>query len=332
MLCAACNSSWQSVFNEIVKLNAINEATFFALSPRRTMNTLLLNELPQFNGLALQMIWSMLGTFSCLHKDLASDMEQLFQSFAQQAGWRIAMRVFSNVSRFDAHVVSFRLPAAAQFSRTQSVLGLGGICSAGRREEARDSVSKRGRHAQRPRHPGGCDAVLLKARQQKQTSETPDLRAGDWRWCVQGETCSTGQRLCVCTDVVPTIGGEIVLFHSPNVTILFRLHTIRISGADHQLVTLNKPITDHMREQYVLYILMFIECEQNNAFFANFCHAPNGILHIHVRKPPICIFMSLWCSCFKPCQYMRDSKVSTRRWRRWSDRWMKTLQPVSQIA
>ncbi|XP_070769777.1 rho guanine nucleotide exchange factor 37 [Enoplosus armatus] len=50
----------------------------------RTINTLLLNELPQFNGLALQMIWSMLGTFSCLHKDLASDMEQLFQSFAQQ--------------------------------------------------------------------------------------------------------------------------------------------------------------------------------------------------------------------------------------------------------
>ncbi|XP_077589407.1 rho guanine nucleotide exchange factor 37 isoform X1 [Stigmatopora nigra] len=50
----------------------------------RTMNTLLLNELPKFNGLALQMIWSMLGTFSCLHKDLASDLEQLFQSFTQQ--------------------------------------------------------------------------------------------------------------------------------------------------------------------------------------------------------------------------------------------------------
>ncbi|XP_057706867.1 rho guanine nucleotide exchange factor 37 [Corythoichthys intestinalis] len=50
----------------------------------RTMNTLLLNELPKFNGVALQMIWSMLGTFSCLHKDLASDLEQLFQSFAQQ--------------------------------------------------------------------------------------------------------------------------------------------------------------------------------------------------------------------------------------------------------
>ncbi|KAM9833456.1 rho guanine nucleotide exchange factor 37 [Syngnathus typhle] len=50
----------------------------------RTMNTLLLNELPKFNTLALQMIWSMLGTFSCLHKDLASDLQQLFQSFAQQ--------------------------------------------------------------------------------------------------------------------------------------------------------------------------------------------------------------------------------------------------------
>ncbi|KAM4621485.1 rho guanine nucleotide exchange factor 37 [Polymixia lowei] len=50
----------------------------------RTINTLLLNELPQFNGMALQLIWSMLGTFSCLHRDLASDMEQLFQGFAQQ--------------------------------------------------------------------------------------------------------------------------------------------------------------------------------------------------------------------------------------------------------
>ncbi|XP_061691240.1 rho guanine nucleotide exchange factor 37 isoform X2 [Syngnathoides biaculeatus] len=50
----------------------------------RTMNTLLLNELPKFNDSALQLIWRMLGTFSCLHKDLASDLEQLFQSFAQQ--------------------------------------------------------------------------------------------------------------------------------------------------------------------------------------------------------------------------------------------------------
>ncbi|CAN9514652.1 unnamed protein product [Ophioblennius macclurei] len=53
-------------------------------STYKTMNTLLLNELPQFNSLALQMIWGMLGTFSCLHRDLAADMEQLFQSFAQQ--------------------------------------------------------------------------------------------------------------------------------------------------------------------------------------------------------------------------------------------------------
>ncbi|XP_038147084.1 rho guanine nucleotide exchange factor 37 isoform X1 [Cyprinodon tularosa] len=50
----------------------------------KTINTLLLNELPRFNGLALQMIWRMLGTFSCLHRDLAADMEQVFQSFAQQ--------------------------------------------------------------------------------------------------------------------------------------------------------------------------------------------------------------------------------------------------------
>lgn len=58
-------------------------------SSRRTINTLLVNELPQFNSLALQMIWSLLGTFSCLHTDLAADMEQLFQSFAQQVspGW-----------------------------------------------------------------------------------------------------------------------------------------------------------------------------------------------------------------------------------------------------
>lgn len=58
------------------------------------MNTLLLNELPRFNGLALQMIWSMLGTFSCLHSDLASDMEQLFQSFAQQVTSRVPTPVF----------------------------------------------------------------------------------------------------------------------------------------------------------------------------------------------------------------------------------------------
>ncbi|KAK5924581.1 hypothetical protein CgunFtcFv8_017182 [Champsocephalus gunnari] len=50
----------------------------------RTMNTLLLSELPQFNSLALQLIWSLLGSFSCVQKDLASDMQTLFLSFAQQ--------------------------------------------------------------------------------------------------------------------------------------------------------------------------------------------------------------------------------------------------------
>ncbi|KAK1904030.1 Rho guanine nucleotide exchange factor 37, partial [Dissostichus eleginoides] len=45
---------------------------------------LLLSELPQFNSLALQLIWSLLGSFSCVQKDLASDMETLFLSFAQQ--------------------------------------------------------------------------------------------------------------------------------------------------------------------------------------------------------------------------------------------------------
>lgn len=60
------------------------DAVSDSASSRRTINTLLLNELPQFNGLALQMIWNMLGTFSCLHQDLAADMEQLFHSFAQQ--------------------------------------------------------------------------------------------------------------------------------------------------------------------------------------------------------------------------------------------------------
>lgn len=64
-------------------------------SSHRTINALLVNELPQFNSLALQMIWSVLGTFSCLHKDLAADMEQLFQSFAQQVN---SVSVDSNIS------------------------------------------------------------------------------------------------------------------------------------------------------------------------------------------------------------------------------------------
>lgn len=51
--------------------------------PDRMLNTLLLKELPHFNGLALQ-IRSMFGSFSCLHRDLAADMKQLFHCFAQQ--------------------------------------------------------------------------------------------------------------------------------------------------------------------------------------------------------------------------------------------------------
>lgn len=50
----------------------------------KTMNTLLLTELPRFNTVSLQLIWRLLGTFSCLHRDLASDMTQLFQTFATQ--------------------------------------------------------------------------------------------------------------------------------------------------------------------------------------------------------------------------------------------------------
>ncbi|KAB5571408.1 hypothetical protein PHYPO_G00224650 [Pangasianodon hypophthalmus] len=50
----------------------------------KTMNTLLLNELPQFNAKALQLLWATLGAFSCLQKDLAMDMEQLTTSFTHQ--------------------------------------------------------------------------------------------------------------------------------------------------------------------------------------------------------------------------------------------------------
>ncbi|XP_062855711.1 rho guanine nucleotide exchange factor 37 [Trichomycterus rosablanca] len=50
----------------------------------KTINTLLLNELPQFNGKALQLLWATLGAFSCLQRDLAMDMEQLATSFTHQ--------------------------------------------------------------------------------------------------------------------------------------------------------------------------------------------------------------------------------------------------------
>ncbi|KAF7707482.1 rho guanine nucleotide exchange factor 37 isoform X1 [Silurus meridionalis] len=50
----------------------------------KTINTLLLNELPTFNANALQLLWATLGAFSCLQKDLAMDMEQLTTSFTHQ--------------------------------------------------------------------------------------------------------------------------------------------------------------------------------------------------------------------------------------------------------
>lgn len=50
----------------------------------KTMNTLLLTELPRFNTGSLQLVWRLLGTFSCLHRDLASDMTQLFITFTTQ--------------------------------------------------------------------------------------------------------------------------------------------------------------------------------------------------------------------------------------------------------
>lgn len=56
----------------------------------KTINILLLNELPQFNAKAMQLLWATLGTFSCLQKDLAMDMEQLSTSFTHQVGKRSA--------------------------------------------------------------------------------------------------------------------------------------------------------------------------------------------------------------------------------------------------
>ncbi|KAK7141554.1 hypothetical protein R3I93_015642 [Phoxinus phoxinus] len=50
----------------------------------KTINTLLLTELPQFNGKVLQLLWATLEAFSCLQRDLAADMEQLATSFTHQ--------------------------------------------------------------------------------------------------------------------------------------------------------------------------------------------------------------------------------------------------------
>uniref|UniRef100_A0A8C2FKS5 Rho guanine nucleotide exchange factor (GEF) 37 n=1 Tax=Cyprinus carpio TaxID=7962 RepID=A0A8C2FKS5_CYPCA len=50
----------------------------------KTINTLLLTELPQFNSKALQLLWATLEAFSCLQRDLAADIEQLATSFTHQ--------------------------------------------------------------------------------------------------------------------------------------------------------------------------------------------------------------------------------------------------------
>ncbi|XP_029113363.1 rho guanine nucleotide exchange factor 37 isoform X2 [Scleropages formosus] len=50
----------------------------------RTINALLVAELPQFNGTALQLLWGILGAFSCLQRDLAADTEQLFASYTHE--------------------------------------------------------------------------------------------------------------------------------------------------------------------------------------------------------------------------------------------------------
>ncbi|KAL4631538.1 hypothetical protein GN956_G15553 [Arapaima gigas] len=49
-----------------------------------TINALLVAELPHFNSTALQLLWGILGAFSCLHRDLAAEVEQLFASYTQE--------------------------------------------------------------------------------------------------------------------------------------------------------------------------------------------------------------------------------------------------------
>ncbi|KAL2089228.1 hypothetical protein ACEWY4_016127 [Coilia grayii] len=50
----------------------------------RTIHALLLAELPQFNTRTNQLLLAALGNFSCLLRDLSTDMEQLANSFTQQ--------------------------------------------------------------------------------------------------------------------------------------------------------------------------------------------------------------------------------------------------------
>uniref|UniRef100_H3C6N8 Rho guanine nucleotide exchange factor 37 n=1 Tax=Tetraodon nigroviridis TaxID=99883 RepID=H3C6N8_TETNG len=67
-------------------------------STYRPSIALLLQELPRFHSLALQVLWTVVGAFSCLHRDLAADMEQLLLSSAQQV-WRWAESAVLDAAR-----------------------------------------------------------------------------------------------------------------------------------------------------------------------------------------------------------------------------------------
>nr|XP_015205525.1 PREDICTED: rho guanine nucleotide exchange factor 37 isoform X2 [Lepisosteus oculatus] len=50
----------------------------------RTLNALLLAELPKFTATTLQLLWGVLGAFSCIHRDLAEDVAQLAGGYLPQ--------------------------------------------------------------------------------------------------------------------------------------------------------------------------------------------------------------------------------------------------------
>lgn len=153
----------------------------------RTLNTLLLNELPRFNGLALQMIWNLLGTFSCLHQDLASDMEQLFHSFAQQ----VSPRQAGGVALTHTSSSSSSSPALPQLPQPPCLLEVGGVCGAGRCEEVGDAVSRRAGDPQRTCGPGEGGAGG--------TGSVVTLRTST-RLCLQPLSPSSRRRLKQLTD------------------------------------------------------------------------------------------------------------------------------------
>lgn len=95
----------------------------------------------------------MLGTFSCLHKDLAADMEQLFHSFAQQVSVGASPEALTRPRRVSSLVLrlSSALPQLPQSSR---LLAVGGVCGARRCEEVGDFVSQRAGHSQCACGPG----------------------------------------------------------------------------------------------------------------------------------------------------------------------------------